>query len=73
MSQKAEADPQVTPSQGVLLLRTQPLHKISNTIFFSRVFLYILVAKRFRILLIKMSLDWRSKLVILFSFSIGWF
>ncbi|CAG7911359.1 unnamed protein product [Brassica rapa] len=33
MSQKAEADPQVTPSQGVLLLHTLPLHKISNTIF----------------------------------------
>lgn len=40
MSQKAEADPQVTPSQGVLLLRTQPLHKISNTIFFACFYLY---------------------------------
>ena len=31
LSQKAEADPRVTPSQGVLLLHTQPIHKISNS------------------------------------------
>ena len=31
LSQKAEADPRVTPSQGVLLLHTQPLHKVSNS------------------------------------------
>ncbi|CAF1785765.1 unnamed protein product [Brassica oleracea var. botrytis] len=40
MSQKAEADPQVTPSQGVLLLHTLPLHKISNTIFLGIFYLY---------------------------------